>query len=96
MNYIYLTTFLILFTVNVKAHECVLSGTTAKEITIYNTCLSQDKKKENKISLTESMMKVKINKLKKENLFLKNKMLDLKIRFNKLNSILDLYLKEFN
>ncbi len=96
MNYIYLTTFLILFTVNVKAHECILSGTTAKEITIYNTCLSQDKKKENKISLTESMMKVKINKLKKENLFLKNKMLDLKIRFNKLNSILDLYLKEFN
>ena len=91
-----ITAFLILFSFNVKAHECVLSGTSAKEITIYNTCLSQNKKKETKTSITESMMKVKIKKLQKENLSLKNKLLDLKFRFNKLNSTLDLYLSEFN
>ena len=93
---IYYFSFLIFFTANVKAHECVLSGTSAKEITIYNTCLSQNKKKETKTSITESMMKVKIKKLQKENLSLKNKLLDLKFRFNKLNSTLDLYLSEFN
>ena len=91
-----ITFFLILFSSNVKAHECVLSGTSAKEITIYNTCLSQNKKKETKTSITKSMMKVKIKKLQKENLSLKNKLLDLKFRFNKLNSTLDLYLSEFN
>ena len=97
MKHITLVTFfLILITVNVKAHECVLSGTSAKEITIYNTCLTQSKKKETKTSLTESMLKVKIKKLKKENLSIKKKLLDLKIRFNKLNSILDLYINEIN
>ena len=29
---------------DIKAHQCILSGTTAKEITIYNTCLANSKK----------------------------------------------------
>ena len=97
MKHISLVTFfLILINANVKAHECVLSGTSAKEITIYNTCLAQNTKKGSKSSLTESMLKVKIKKLKKENLSLKKKLLDLKIRFNNLNSILELYINEIN
>ena len=97
MKHISLVTFfLILINVNVKAHECVLSGTSAKEITIYNSCLAQSPKKETKTSLTESMLKVKVKKLQKENLSLKKKLLDLKIRFNNLNSIFELYINEIN
>ena len=85
--------FLILFSFNVKAHDCILMGTSAEEITIYNTCLVHSKQKEPKISVTNSMMKIKLQKLKNENLSLKNKLLDIRLRFDNLRSIIDSYTK---
>mgnify|MGYP001466063746 CR=1 FL=1 len=94
MKYIILSILLlILFNINVKAHECILTGTTAKEITIYNTCLAHSKQNKPKNSVTESMMKLKIEKLKIENLNLKNKLLDIKLKIEKLKTIVDLYAK---
>ena len=90
---IYYLSFLIFFTANVKAHECILSGTTAKEITIYNTCLTNSKKSENNNLVTVSMLKVKNEKLKKENASLRKKLLEIKIRFDNLSVILDSYVK---
>ncbi len=75
------------------AHECILTGTTAKEITIYNTCLANKTSKKSNQSVTNSVLKSKIEKLKNENLSLKNKLLDLKIRFDSFKSILDIYAK---
>ncbi|MDA9973229.1 hypothetical protein N9E51_00050 [Alphaproteobacteria bacterium] len=69
------------------AHECVLQGTSAKEITIYNSCKAdQTKNKSVNKDLNKMLLQEKIKKLKKENKNLKNQLLDLKIR---LNSILD-------
>ena len=87
--------FLLLINNEVNAHECVLKGTTAEEITIYNTCLAHSKnRKLEKNSLTESMLKLKLEKLRKQNLNLKNKLLDLKIRFDSLKSLIDKYVNE--
>ena len=86
---IYYLSFLIFFSNNVKAHECVLSGTSAKEITIYNTCLTQQNKNNNLVTI--SMLKVKIDKLEKENLLLKEKLLEIKTRFDNISSIIDAY-----
>ena len=83
--------FLILFTFNVKAHDCILTGTSAEEITIYNTCLAHSKQKKPKNWVTNSMMKLKLQKLKNENLSLKNKLLDIRLRFDNLKSIIDSY-----
>ena len=79
---IYYSSFLIFFTANVKAHECILTGTTAKEITIYNTCLTNSKKIKKNKSVTVSMLKVKNENLKKENASLRKKLLEIKIRFD--------------
>ena len=81
---------------DVKAHQCVLSGTTAKEITIYNTCLANSKKENYNSSLNESILKVKLEKLKKENMDLKKKLLKLKIKFDNFKFILDSYVSEIN
>ena len=44
MKYIIFSILLLMsFSINVKAHECILTGTSAKEITIYNTCLAHSK-----------------------------------------------------
>ncbi|MDA8687830.1 hypothetical protein N9L98_02070, partial [bacterium] len=63
------------------AHECVLQGTSAKDITIYNACKSDLKKNDhsNK-ALNNALMKNKIKKLKEENKLLKNQLLDIKVR----------------
>ena len=81
---------------DIKAHQCILSGTTAKEITIYNTCLANSKKENYNSSLNESILKVKLEKLKKENMDLKNKLLKLKIKFDNFKFILDSYVSEIN
>ena len=94
MKYIIFSILLLMsFSINVKAHECILTGTSAKEITIYNTCLAHSKQNKPKNSVTESMMKLKIKKLKIENSNLKNKLLDIKIKFENLKTIIDLYAK---
>ena len=90
---IYYFSFLIFFTANVKAHECMLSGTTAKEITIYNTCLTNSKKSKNNKLVTVSMLKFKNEQLKKENALLKKKLLEIKVRFDNISVILDAYVK---
>ncbi len=90
---IYSFSLLIFFYTNANAHECILSGTSAKEITIYNTCLSNTKQKKGQKLVTMSMLKVKVEKLKKENSLLKKNILDIKVRLNNLLSILDLYIK---
>ena len=76
------------------SHECVLKGTSAKEITIYNSCKAD--KSNNKSSnkdLNNMLLKNKIKTLKKENNNLKNQLLDLKIRLgnilNRINSYVD-------
>jgi hypothetical protein len=85
---------LILISSNSLAHECILNGTSAKEITIYNSCkadLSIRKPINN--DLNDSLLKAKIKKLKDQNNNLKNQFLDLKIRLNvilnRVNSYLD-------
>ena len=94
MKYIIFSILLLMsFSINVKAHECILTGTSAKEITIYNTCLAHSKQNKPKNSVTESMMELKIKKLKIENSNLKNKLLDIKIKFENLKTIIDLYAK---
>jgi len=73
--------FLIIFSFKAYAHECVLQGTSAKDITIYNACKSDLKKNDhsNK-ALNNALMKNKIKKLKEENKLLKNQLLDIKVR----------------
>ena len=81
---------------DIKAHQCILSGTTANEITIYNTRLANSKKENYNSSLNESILKVKLEKLKKENMDLKKKLLKLKIKFDNFKFILDSYVSEIN
>ena len=70
------------------SHECILKDTTPKEITIYNSCLSQKKSKYNLNSKKFKEMKQKIIKLENENLLLKNKLLVFKKKiYDFLNSI---------
>ena len=73
--------FLIIFSFKAYAHECVLQGTSAKDITIYNACKSDLKKNDhsNK-ALNNALMKNKIKKLKEENKLLKNQLLEIKVR----------------
>ena len=86
--------FFILVSNASMSHECVLKGTSAKEITIYNSCKAD--KSNNKSSnkdLNNMLLKNKIKTLKKENNNLKNQLLDLKIRLgnilNRINSYFD-------
>ena len=94
--FLYLFIILIFMSHDIKAHQCILSGTTAKEITIYNTCLANSKKENYNSSLNESILKVKLEKLKKENMDLKKKLLKLKIKFDNFKFILDSYVSEIN
>ena len=73
----------ILISHNSMAHECVLQGTSAKEITIYNSCKAeQTKNKPVNKDLNKMLLQEKIKKLKKENKNLKNQLIDIKIRIN--------------
>ena len=73
--------FLIIFSLKAYAHECVLQGTSAKDITIYNACKSDLKKNTNPHKdLNNAFLKNKIKELKEENKLLKNQLLDVKVR----------------
>ena len=74
------------------SHECILKDTTPKEITIYNACKADLKKRAPSTDLNNSLLKVKIKELKSENKNLKNQLLDLKIRLNSLLQRLESYL----
>ena len=77
--------FFIFISYQSLAHECVLKGTSAKDITIYNTCKADARQNKPKNEdLNNSLLKVKIKKLKEENKNLKNQLLDFKIRLNSL------------
>ena len=84
--------FFILISSQISAHECILQGTSAKEITIYNACKADLKKRAPSTDLNNSLLKVKIKELKSENKNLKNQLLDLKIRINSLLQRLESYL----
>ena len=84
--------FFILISSQISAHECILQGTSAEEITIYNACKADLKKRGPSTDLNNSLLKVKIKELKSENKNLKNKLLDLKIRLNSLLQRVDTYL----
>ena len=57
------------------SHECILKDTTPKEITIYNSCLSQKNSQYNLDAKKFEEMEQKIIKLENENLLLKKKLL---------------------
>ena len=84
--------FFILISSQISAHECILQGTSAKEITIYNACKADIKKRTPSTDLNNSLLKVKIKELKSENKNLKNQLLDLKIILNSLLQRVDSYL----
>ena len=84
--------FFNLISSQISAHDCILQGTSAKEITIYNSCKADLKKRTPKTDLNNSLLKVKIKELKNENKNLKNQLLDLKIRLNSLLQRVDTYL----
>ena len=70
------------------SHECILKDTTPKEITIYNSCLSQKNSKYNLDAKKLQQMEQKIIKLENENLLLKNKLFLFKKKiYEFLNSI---------
>ena len=56
------------------SHECILKDTTPKEITIYNTCLSQKNSQYNLNAKKFQEMELKIKNLENENLMLKNRL----------------------
>ena len=84
--------FFIFISSQISAHECILQGTSAEEITIYNACKADLKKRGPSTDLNNSLLKVKIKELKSENKNLKNQLLDLKIRLNSLLQRLETYL----
>ena len=84
--------FFILISSQISAHECILQGTSAKEITIYNTCKADQKNQAPSKNLNNSLLKLKIKELKNENKNLKNQLLDLKIRLNSILQRVDSYL----
>ena len=84
--------FFILISSQISAHECILQGTSAEEITIYNTCKADKKNQAPSKNLNNSLLKLKIKELKNENKNLKNQLLDLKIRLNSLLQRVDSYL----
>ena len=70
------------------SHECILKDTTPKEITIYNSCLSQKNSNYNLDAKKIQDMEQKIIKLENENLLLKNKLLVFKKKiYDFLNNI---------
>ena len=81
-NKIYLCIFSLLFIIlksnSTFSHECVLKDTTPKEITIYNSCLSQKNSNYNIDAKKFQEMEQKIINLENENLLLKNRLLFLK------------------
>ena len=84
--------FFIFISSQISAHECILQGTSAEEITIYNTCKAGQKNEAPSKNLNNSLLKLKIKELKNENKNLKNQLLDLKIRLNSLLQRVDSYL----
>ena len=84
--------FFIFISSQISAHECILQGTSAEEITIYNTCKADKKNQAPSKNLNNSLLKLKIKELKNENKNLKNQLLDLKIRLNSLLQRVDTYL----
>ena len=84
--------FFIFISSQISAHECILQGTSAEEITIYNACKADLKKRGPSTDLNNSLLKVKIKELKSENKNLKNQLLDLQIRLNSLLQRLESYL----
>ena len=76
--------FFIFISSQISAHECILQGTSAEEITIYNTCKADKKNQAPSKNLNNSLLKLKIKELKNDNKNLKNQLLDLKIRLNSL------------
>ena len=89
---IIILSFFILFSPQILAHECILKGTSAEEITIYNTCKADEKSQAPSKNLNNSLLKLKIKELKNENKNFKNQLLDLKIRLNSLLQRVDSYL----
>ena len=77
-NKIYLCIFFFLFIIlkinSTFSHECILKDTTPKEITIYNSCLSQKNSQYNLNAKKFQEMELKIKNLENENLILKNKL----------------------
>ena len=91
-NKLYLSVYLFLFIITDSnqsfSHECILKDTTPKEITIYNSCLSQKNSQYNLDAKKFEEMEQKIIKLENENLLLKNKLLVFKKKiFDFLNNI---------
>ena len=91
-NKLYLSAYLFLFIFTKSnqsfSHECILKDTTPKEITIYNSCLSQKNSQYNLDAKKFEEMEQKIIKLENENLLLKNKLLFFKKKiFEFLNNI---------
>ena len=84
--------FFIFISSQISAHECILQGTSAEEITIYNTCKADQKNQAPSKNLNNSLLKLKIKELKNENNNLKNQLLDLKIRLNSLLQRVNSYL----
>ena len=87
---IYICSFLLMLikSNSTFSHECILKDTTPKEITIYNSCLSQKNSKYNLDAKKVQEMEQKIIKLENENLLLKNKILVFKKKiYDFLNSI---------
>ena len=80
--------FIIIKSNQTFSHECILKDTTPKEITIYNSCLSQKNSKYNLDDKKLQEMEKKIKKLENENLLLKNKLLVFKKKiYDFLNNI---------
>ena len=91
-NKLYLSVYFLLFIFTKSnqsfSHECILKDTTPKEITIYNSCLSQKNSQYNLDAKKFEEMEQKIKKLENENLLLKNKLLVFKKKiYNFLNNI---------
>ena len=78
-NKLYLSVYFLLFIFTKSnhsfSHECILKDTTPKEITIYNSCLSQKNSQYNLDAKKFEEMEQKIIKLENENLLLKDKLL---------------------
>ena len=77
-NKLYLSVYFLLFIFTKSnqsfSHECILKDTTPKEITIYNSCLSQKNSQYNLNAKKFQEMELKIKNLENENLILKNKL----------------------
>ena len=73
---IYICSFLLMLVKSNStfSHECILKDTTPKEITIYNSCLSQKNSQYNLNAKKFQEMELKIKNLENENLLLKNRL----------------------